>query len=312
MFSEQKFLLLTTDHCSPTTDMIAFLFPGQGSQKVGMGHALFEKSDAARQIFAQANEILGYDLQKLCFDGPQDELTDTRHAQPALLTVGVLHWQQAQNDGIAAQMAAGHSLGEYAALVGAGALPFESALRLVQQRAELMHQAPHGAMAALIGLADEKVLEVLQNASGTVVAANFNSPGQVVISGEPEAVENAMVAAKSVGAKMTVKLQVSGAFHSPLMADAGAQMSALIDAAPFHDAQIPVYQNTTAKPATSADELKAALREQMTNPVRWTQTIQNMIADGASQFYELGPGNILAGLVRRIDKSASVETTDNN
>lgn len=290
--------------------MNAFLFPGQGSQKVGMGRALFEKSEAARQIFAQANDILGYDLQKLCFEGPQEELTDTRHAQPALLTVGVLHWLQAQSDGIVAQMTAGHSLGEYAALVAAGALSFESALRLVQQRAELMAGAPHGAMAALIGLADDKVLDVLQNTEGTVVAANFNSPGQIVISGAPEAVENAMSAAKSAGAKMTVKLQVSGAFHSPLMQEAGAQMSQLIEAAPFHDAQIPVYQNTTAKPATSAADLKTALRDQMTNPVRWTQTIQNMITDGAGQFYELGPGNVLAGLVRRIDKSASVETTD--
>jgi [acyl-carrier-protein] S-malonyltransferase len=302
-------LPLTTHH-SPLTNMNAFLFPGQGSQKVGMGRALCESSPAARQLFERANEILGYDLQAICFDGPPETLTDTRHAQPALLTVGILHWQRAQSDGLSAQMTAGHSLGEYAALVAAGALSFESALRLVQKRAELMAAAPSGAMAALIGLADDKIPEVLGRVEGTVVAANFNSPGQIVISGAPDAVEAAMREAKSAGAKMTVRLQVSGAFHSPLMHDAGQEMAQLINAAPFHDAQIPVYQNTTARPATDADLLKAALRDQMTSPVRWTQTVQAMIADGATHFYELGPGNVLAGLVKRIDKSVTVETTD--
>jgi [acyl-carrier-protein] S-malonyltransferase len=193
--------------------------------------------------------------------------------------------------------------------VAAGALEFEDALRLVKQRAQLMSNAPEGAMAALIGLADEKLEAVLSVASesGTVVAANFNSPGQVVVSGTPEAVEAAMREAKASGAKIAVKLPVSGAFHSPLLAEAGAQMAELIDAAPFSDARIPVYQNTTATPATRADQLRAALRPQMTSAVNWTTTIQNMIGAGATKFIELGPGNVLTGLVKRIDKSVELE-----
>ena len=243
----------------------AILFPGQGSQSVGMGRDVSATFTGAETFWQTANEILGTDLQALCYDGPDDDLKNTLHAQPALLTVGVIHYQAAKAE-LNAQMAAGHSLGEYTALVAAGALEFEAALRLVKRRAELMAQAPPGAMAALIGLADEKLDGVLQMASagGDIVAANYNSPGQVVVSGAPAAIELAIEAAKAGGAKIAVKLPVSGAFHSPLMNEAGREMSALIDAAPFQNAQIPVFCNTTANPTMEADELKAALRGQMT------------------------------------------------
>jgi [acyl-carrier-protein] S-malonyltransferase len=291
--------------------MNAFLFPGQGSQKVGMGRALSENARVA-ELFERANAVLGYDLATLCFDGPDEKLTNTLYAQPALLTVDVAASYVAKQRGLEANMTAGHSLGEYAALVAAGALEFEDALRLVKRRAELMSEAPKGTMAALIGLADEAVPQVLETASaeGLVVAANWNSPGQVVVSGDENGVEAAMRIAKENGAKMAVPLPVSGAFHSPLMRAAGDEMSTLIADAPFQNAQIPVYQNTTAKPATDASELKAALQGQMTGAVRWTETVRAMINDGATQFYELGPGKVLAGLNKRIDKSVAVEAFD--
>ena len=285
----------------------AILFPGQGSQVVGMGREISASFGSAGAIWQTANDVLGYDLRALCFDGPDDELKNTLHAQPALLTVGVLHFEAHKSE-FDAQMTAGHSLGEYSALVAAGALSFEAALKLVKRRAELMARAPAGAMAALIGLADDKLAGVLQSArvQGEIVAANYNSPGQVVVSGAPAAIELAMSEAKAQGAKMAVKLPVSGAFHSPLMADAGAEMSELINSAPFQDARIPVFQNTTARGARDAATLKAALQGQMTGAVRWSETVANMIAAGADEFIELGPGKVLTGLVKRIDKS--VET----
>ena len=286
----------------------AILFPGQGSQSVGMGRDVSARFAGAEPIWQTANEILGYDLKQLCYDGPDDELKNTLHAQPALLTVGVIHYQAAKNE-LDAQMTAGHSLGEYTALVAAGALSFEAAVQLVKRRAELMARAPEGAMAALIGLPDEKLDGVIQSASvgGEIVVANYNSPGQVVVSGAPAAIEWAIENAKAQGAKIAVKLPVSGAFHSPLMAHAGREMSELIDAAPFQDARIPVFQNTTANPAMEASELKAALRGQMTGAVRWSDCVRHMIASGADEFVELGPGRVLTGLVKRIDKTVSVK-----
>ena len=281
----------------------AILFPGQGSQVVGMGREISAAFEGAGAVWQSANEILGYDLKALCFDGPDDELKNTLHAQPALLTVGFLHFEAHKSE-FDAQMTAGHSLGEYTALVAAGALSFEAALKLVKRRAELMAQAPAGAMAALIGLADEKLEGVLCSAGvqGAIVAANYNSPGQVVVSGAPAAIELAITEAKNQGAKMAVKLPVSGAFHSPLMAEAGAEMSELINDAPFQNARIPIYQNTTASGTRDAATAKAALKGQMTGAVRWSETIANMIENGADEFIELGPGKVLTGLVKRIDK----------
>jgi [acyl-carrier-protein] S-malonyltransferase len=292
--------------------MNAFIFPGQGSQKIGMGQAACEAFPRGNEYFQRASETLGYDLRALCWNGPEETLTNTLHAQPALLTVGVLCQAWARARGLEAQMTAGHSLGEYAALVTAGALEFEDALRLVARRAELMSYASNGAMAALIGLEDEAVQQLVNEVRGerVLVAANFNAPGQVVVSGSPEAIDDVLKEAKPRGAKLAVKLPVSGAFHSPLMADAGREMAKLIEAAPIRDAQIPIYQNTTAAPATSAAAIKAALIPQMTSAVRWTETIRAMIEGGATQLYELGPGNVLAGLQKRIDKSTPVETAD--
>lgn len=292
--------------------MNAFIFPGQGSQKVGMGRAACQAFPQGNAYFERAHEVLQYDLRALCWDGPEETLTNTLHAQPALLTVGVLCWEWARSRGLEAQMVAGHSLGEYSALVAAGALEFEEALTLVARRAELMSYASNGAMAAIIGLEDGQVLDLVSAVRGdrVLVAANFNAPGQVVVSGTPEAIDDVLQEAKPRGAKMAVKLSVSGAFHSPLMAEAGDEMAKLIAAAPIRDAQVPIFQNTTAAPATAATDIQAALMPQMTSAVRWTESVRAMIANGATQFYELGTGNVLAGLGKRIDKSTPVETSD--
>lgn len=312
--------------------MNAWIFPGQGSQKVGMGRAWAQAYPFARQRFDAASQVLGYDLAALCFEGPEDKLTDTRHAQPALLTVSIIAADIARQRGLECGMVAGHSLGEYAALVAADVLDFEDALRLVQKRADLMSQAPPGAMAALIGLDmdkrlllllleaarsngvadDDKLLLLLEAARehGTLVVANDNSPGQVVVSGQVEAVEFVVREAKGFGAKMAIRLPVSGAFHSPLMEAAGEEMSALIEAAPFREPRVPVFPNTMAMATTKAIVIKGALRVQMYAPVRWRESVLAMIADGATQFTELGPGKVLCGLSGRIDKSVPCEAAE--
>jgi len=292
---------------------IAFLFPGQASQFVGMAKDLNEEYPLAREIFSRANDALGFDLQKICFEGPEEELKKTSITQPAIFVHSYIVTRLLAEHAMQPAMAAGHSLGEYSALAAAGVLEFDDALRLVKLRGELMHEAGvanPGTMAAVIGLEPAEIEAVCREASsaGVVQAANFNSPGQVAISGSLAGIDAAMALAKTKGAKKVVLLQVGGAFHSPLMAGARAGLRAALDKTEFKNARCPIYVNVSAKPETNAGRLKNALDEQLTSPVRWVETIENMIADGATQFYEVGPGNVLAGLVKRINREFKVTT----
>ena len=287
--------------------MKAYVFPGQGAQFVGMGKDLYESNEQARELFEKANEILGFRITDIMFEGTAEDLKQTKVTQPAVFLHSVI---SAIVLGVEPEMVAGHSLGEFSALVVAKALSFEDGLRLVAARAMAMQKACElnpSVMAAVLGLPDEKVEEICAQIDGVVVPANYNCPGQLVISGANEAIDAACEKMKEAGAKRALKLSVGGAFHSPLMEPARVELEAAIRATTYHKPVCPVYQNIDAKPYTDPEELKRNSIAQLTGPVRWTQTVQNMVADGASSFRELGPGNVLQGLIKKIAPEAVIE-----
>lgn len=292
--------------------MKAYIFPGQGAQFTGMGLELYNNSPLAKKLFEQANEILGFEITKVMFEGTAEELQQTKVTQPAIFLHSVILAKTLGTD-FKPEMVAGHSLGEFSALVANGVLSFEDGLQLVSKRALAMQKACEmqaSTMAAVLGLDDAIVEEVCNSIDGVVVAANYNCPGQLVISGEIAAIDKACEAMLKKGAKRAIKLPVGGAFHSPLMEPASEELAKAIENTVFSKPACPVYQNVVAKAVTNPAEIKENLIVQLTAPVRWTQTIQQMIADGATEFIEVGPGKVLQGLVRKIDRTVAAGSAE--
>jgi [acyl-carrier-protein] S-malonyltransferase len=287
----------------------SFIFPGQASQYVGMASDLYNAFEIAKKLFDRAEEILNFDLKSVCFSGPEEELKKTYITQPAIFVHSVVIAALLKDKGLSPAAVAGHSLGEYSALVAAGVIDFENGLKLVNIRGQLMYEAginKPGTMGAIVGLLPDEVREICASFKndGIVQPANFNSPGQIVISGEKAIVLKALEVAKEKKAKIATELVVSGAFHSPLMAEAQNGLSKILNETHFTDATVPVYTNVNARPETKAPVLKELLLKQLTQPVRWEEIITNMIHDGFDSFIEAGPGNVLKGLLKRIDRNA--------
>lgn len=290
----------------------AFLFPGQGSQYVGMGEDFYNNSSYAQEIYKIASDILGFNLQEISFNGPEETLKETQYTQPAIFVHSIIVDKFLKEKDIRANAVAGHSLGEFSALVSADVLSFESALEIVKVRSSEMAQAGKnipGTMAAILG-ADDDQLKIICNQNGVVVPANINAPGQVVISGEIKAIENAIITAKKIGIRKALPLNVSGAFHSPLMAPARQPLLDVIDSIEFNNAKIPVYQNVSASPVTNAAAIRDNILNQLENPVLWCDTILNLKQMGITDFYEVGPGKVLKGLNRRIFPESTTITCD--
>lgn len=289
--------------------MKAYVFPGQGAQFVGMGKDLYEKFPEAKRLFELSNEILGFRITDLMFSGTDEDLRQTNVTQPAIFLHSVI-LSSVMGEKFKPEMVAGHSLGEFSALVASGALTFENGLRLVAKRADAMQKAckkTPSTMAAILGIADEKVEEILKGIDDVVVAANYNSPGQLVISGSISGINKACELIKAAGARRALPLNVGGAFHSPLMEPARADLAEAINATRFTTPCCPIYQNVNAKPSVNPEDIKANLNAQLTSPVLWTQTVRNMVADGGTVFTEVGPGSVLQGLIKKTEPSVVIE-----
>jgi [acyl-carrier-protein] S-malonyltransferase len=290
--------------------MKAYIFPGQGAQFAGMGKDLYNSSEKARALFHQANDILGFDISKIMFEGSAADLKETKVTQPAVFLHSVI-LSKVLGNSFQPDMVAGHSLGEFSALVANGTLEFEDALRLVHKRALAMQKACEvntSTMAAVIGLEDKVVEDVCKTIEGIVVPANYNCPGQLVISGTHHAVEKACEALKEKGAKRAMMLPVGGAFHSPLMESAREELAKAIESTAFRTPKCPVYQNVTTTAVSDPEEIKINLIKQLTAPVKWTQTMRKMLADGATDFTEVGPGKVLQGLLKKVDRQITAES----